>query len=193
MTRTTAVAVFASTLLAAGVAHAEPRDDIVAAFRKAMDDGSYRMVMNVPTPQGPMETTMDVELPDRFHMKHAQGEFIVLPEGTWMNAAGNWMKAPMDMSQMTESFSQQAMEDGIAAIQNVRVIGEETIDGCDATRYAYDARGEILGNSTDSEVEVAICNDSGLPVAMSTTERGSGQSVSIRYDFDAEIDIRAPN
>ncbi len=178
--------------LVAGAAHADARDDVVAAFHKVMEDGSYRMTMTADTDQGPMETRMDVQWPDRFHMKHAGGEFIILPAGTWMNAGGQWMKVPMNMSQMIDAYSKDAMEKGVDAIRDVTLVGEETVQGCDARHYRYNASGEFMGVKSDSESEVWICEDSGLPVQMVSGERGKDARVRIVYDWDATIDIRAP-
>src|SRR5690606_33701050 len=97
-------------MLAAGAVHADAREDVVAAFQKVMDHGSYRMHMTADTRKGAVESTMDVQWPDRFRMKNEGGEFIILPTGTWMNAGGQWMKMPMNMSQMIQGYSKDAME-----------------------------------------------------------------------------------
>jgi len=180
-------------VFAAGAAHADARDEVVAAFQKAMDDGSYRMHMTADTRKGKVESTMDVQWPDRFRMKNEGGEFIILPSGTWMNAAGQWMKMPMNMSQMIQGYSKDAMEKGVQAIQDVELLGEETVQGCASKRYRYAARGEFMGIKSDSVTEVWVCQDSGLPVQLVSGERGKKDTVTMVYDWDAAIDIRAPN
>ena len=180
-------------ILAAGAAHADARDEVVAAFQKVMDEGSYRMHMTADTRQGTVESTMDVQWPDRFRMKNDGGEFIILPTGTWMNAGGQWMKMPMNMSQMIQGYSKDAMQKGVAAIQEVTLVGEETVQGCASKRYSYAARGEFMGVKSDSQTEVWICQDNGLPVQLVSKERGKDDSVTMVYDWDTAIDIRAPN
>lgn len=179
--------------LAAGAAHADARDEVTAAFGKMMEEGSYRMHMTADTRQGKVESTMDVQWPDRFRMKHDSGEFIILPAGTWMNAGGQWMKVPMNMSQMIQGYSKDAMQKGVDAIQEVTLLGEDTVQGCDSKRYGYSARGEFMGVKSNSETEVWICQDNGLPVQMVSKERGKNDTVRIVYDWDTKIDIRAPN
>lgn len=180
-------------LVAAGAAHADARDDVAAAFGRVMEEGSYRMSMTADTRRGEVRTTMDVQWPDRFHMKHDGGEFIVLPSGTWMNAGGQWMKVPMNMSQVIQGYSKDAFKKGVDALQEVTLLGEETVQGCASKRYAYSARGEFMGVKSDSQTEVWICGDNGLPVQMVSRERGKKDTVTIVYDWDTPIDIRAPN
>lgn len=183
----------ALALSVVGTAQADPRAEVVAAFEKAMDDGSYRMHMSADTRKGKVESTMDVQWPDRFRMKTDGGEFIILPSGTWMNMGGQWMKSPVNMGQMIQGYTKDAMEQGVAAIQQVTLMGEERVQGCDAKHYSYSAKGEFMGVKSDAETEVWVCQDSGLPIQLKSNERGKKDVVTMVYDWDADIDIRAPN
>ena len=187
------IALALCAVFASGAAQADPRAEVMAAFEKMMDDGSYHMRMSADTRNGVVSNEMQVQLPDRFHMKNEGGEFIVLPSGTWMNAGGQWMKMPMNMSQMIAGYSTEAMEKGMAAIQDVQYLGEESVEGCDSKHYSYNARGEFMGIKSDSQTEVWVCGDNGLPVRMVSSERGKDDKVTITYDWDKPVDIRAPN
>lgn len=172
----------------AGPALADARGEIETAMRAMMDDGSFRAHM---TSAG-QQMTMDVQLPDRFRLKNEQGEFIILPQGTWMNAGGQWMQFPMNMSQLTQGFSAQAMEQGIDAVQQVEYVGQETVEGCSSRHYRYRTAGTVMGIKTDTDSQLWICQDNGLPIKAVSSERGKSEQVTIVYDFDASIDIRAP-
>lgn len=189
----TAIALALVGAFAAGAAHADARGELIDAFQKVIDDGSYRMTMDAESRRGSTKMEMLVQLPDRFHMKNEGGEFIVLPAGTWMNAGGQWMKMPMNMSKMIAGYSADAMKQGMAAIQDVSYVGEETAEGCSAKRYRYSARGEFMGVKNDSESDVWICQDDGLPVRIVSNERGKTDKVTIVYDWDAPVNIKAPN
>ena len=137
------------------------------------------------------DTMLEVQLPDRFHMKNAQSEMVMLPGGTWINAGGNWMKVPMDMSKITQGYTEQAMKDGINSLQEVEYLGEESVKGCASRHYSYAVRGNFMGVNANSEAQAWICGDSGMPIKVVSTDKGN--TVTITYDFDAAVNIRPPN
>lgn len=183
------------TLLAAAVstspAWAGPRDEVIAAFGKAMADGSYRATISAAGQGEDATSVLDVQMPDRFRMTSKAGEFIVLPEGTWMKAGGNWMAVPMNLSGMIQGYTATALKDGMAAIQDVQPIGEADVEGCASKLYAYHASGEMMGMKSESDVEVAICEASGLPIRI--VSKDGGDAATLVYDWDADVDIKAPN
>ena len=99
---------------------ADARGDVLAAFEAAMAKQAYRAVSVSEHKGKPFESEIQVQLPGSFHIKSAESEVIVLPSGTWMNAGGQWMKLPMDMSKMIQGISLQAMQDGAKLVQDVR-------------------------------------------------------------------------
>ncbi|HET6602804.1 MAG TPA: hypothetical protein VFG21_01110 [Xanthomonadaceae bacterium] len=172
----------------AGPALADARGEVETAMRRMMDEGSFRAHM---TSAG-QQMTMDVQLPDRFRLKNEQGEFIILPQGTWMNAGGQWMQFPMNMSQLTQGFSTRALEEGINAVQQVDYVGEETVQGCSSRQYRYRTMGTVMGIKTDTDSQLWVCQDNGLPIKAVSSERGKSEQVTILYDWAARIDIQPP-
>lgn len=188
--RCLAVAVTA-LILDPAPALADAREDLVAAFHKAMSKGHYTAQVLTEAKGRPYQSRVAVIFPDRFHLRTPDSEMVILPEGTWMQAGGQWMKVPMDMSRMIRSYSKEAMENGMAGIREVRVEGSEEVEGCLADLYHYEASGEFMGVKSASRLVAAVCRDSGLPVRLvSTGERG--EKVTILYDFDSEVTIRPP-
>ena len=173
-------------------AHADARAEVIDAFRSAMADGSYRMNMTVDSKRGPITTQMDVQMPNRFHMKADEAEFIVVPEGTWINAGGRWMKVPVDMSQRMQGFRIDDLEKASSDIPDIKRVGTETIDGCESAVYQYAATSKFAGRSSEDDVEMAVCQDTGKPIRVRTTPKRKGDAVTIRYDFEAVINIRPP-
>lgn len=174
--------------LLSGTAAADPRSELVGAFQKVMQVGSYRM--HIQSSAGP-DTMLEVQLPDRFHMKNSQSEMVILPGGTWVNAGGRWMKAPMDMSKLTQSHTKQATQEGIDSLQEVTYLGDETVEGCASRHYRYAVRGTLMGAKANSTAETWICGENGMPIKVVSTDKGD--SVTIIYDFDAAVNIRPPN
>ena len=183
---------FAVAAAFAGDVHADARADVFAAFEKAMARESYRTVVDTDAGGKRTTTTVDVELPASFHMKNPEMEVIVRPGATGMNQGGQWMKLPMDMSAMVKNMTVQAMKESAGLVQDVTEEGSETIGGCESTLYRYRTSGKVMGVQADADVQLAICGDSGLPVRAVTTDKGKNRTV-VTYDYDAPIDIKAPN
>ncbi len=179
--------------LGADIARADAREEVVAAWQKTLEHGSYRMRMEVESRGRTTIQQMDVQLPASFHMRSPESEMILLPQGTWMRVDGNWMQMPMNMSRMVEAYSAEAIEEGKQGLAEVERIGEGMVEGCEAATYRYTTRGKFMGVASDSATEMAVCKDSGLPrLLTSTSGKRRQDSVRIVYDFEAAIDIRPP-
>ena len=171
-------------------AQADARADLLAAYEKAMAETSYRVVTTSQLKGKPVQTTIDVQLPASFHMRNPEVEMIVLPGATWMKQGGQWMKMPMDMSAMVKNMTLQAMKDGMNLIKDVRETGTTTIDGCESTTYAYRTEGKIMGVEANADLEVSICESTGLPVRAVSNDGNT--RTEIAYDYETEVDIRPP-
>lgn len=178
--------------LFASPAWAGPREAVMEAFQKAFSAQGYRASMTSKVNGREYPTQIEVQWPNRYHITTPDSEIIVVPEGTWVKAGGQWMKMPMDMSKTIEGYSRRAMDEGLAGMGEVSEIGGDTVDGCAATVYRYVSSAKFMGVDSSAEVDVAICNSSGLPVRMVSRPKGKGEPVTMHYDFTAPVDIRAP-
>jgi hypothetical protein len=178
----------------ASKAHAGPREEVLEAWQRALDRGAYSMVMSTESRGREHRSEMDVRLPASFHMRSPESEMITLPEGTWMKVNGNWMQMPMNMSKMVEGYSKDAIEEGKRGLGEVEVVGEGMVEGCEATTYRYTSRGKFMGMKGDSEAELAVCKDSGLPRLLTSTSGSKRRPDTVRivYDFESAVDIRPP-
>lgn len=178
----------------AQTATAAPRDEVVAAFDKMIERGAFRMEMSTSDGRRDMTSTMDVQMPKSFHMRSEDTEFVMTPQGTWVNAGGNWMKMPVDMSKAVDGFTAEAMEDGKQAIGEVTYVGEGEVEGCTAKTYKYVASSKFMGASNDSDTTISICNDTGLPRLVESTESKKRRPTTVRvvYDFETPINIQPP-
>ena len=174
-------------------AHADPRAEVFASFDKAQAQASYRAVSSVEVKGKTMQSTIDVQLPGSFHMKSPEAEVIVLPGGSWMYQGGQWMKLPMDMSQMVKGMTLAAIRDGANTVKDVVKLDSETVEGCMADSYSYRSQGKIMGMDAAADVQLWVCQDSGLPIRFVSVDlKGQGRTTVV-YDYDAAVDIRAPN
>jgi hypothetical protein len=177
----------------AGQACADARSDVLAAFDAAMEKKSYRATSTVEAKGRSTRTVIDVRLPASFHMRSPDTEMIILPGTSWMNSGGQWMKLPMDMSKTVQGLTLSAMKEGANLVRDVKELEPETVAGCAATRYGYRTEGRIMGVDVAADVELAVCDDTGLPVRLvSVDPKGKSRTV-IDYDYDTPVDIRAPN
>lgn len=184
---------FAALGLGADAARADARDEVIAAWENTMARGSYRMQMSTESRGRPQSQEIDVQLPSSFHMRSPETEMVMLPQGTWMRVNGSWMRMPVNVSQMAEAYSADAIEQGKQSLQQVERVGEGMVEGCDAVSYRYTSSGKFMGIRSDSTTEMAVCKDSGLPRLLTSTSGGRrADTVRIVYDFDAAIDIRPP-
>lgn len=174
-------------------AQADARADLMAAFEAAMAKQAYRAVSVSEYKGKTLESQIQVQLPGSFHIKSPESEVIVLPSGTWMNAGGQWMKLPMDMSKMIQGISLKAMKEGADLVQDVRELPDATVEGCAASNYAYRTSGKVMGINADAEVEIAICDDTGLPIRIVSADPKGKSRTTITYDYESPVDIRAPN
>ncbi|MCC6506918.1 MAG: hypothetical protein IT475_15940 [Aquimonas sp.] len=176
------------------VATAAPRDDVIEAFDAVMAAGKYRVEVATVTGKREHVMQLDVELPNRFHLRSPESEMILLPTGSWMRMDQQWMRMPVDMSKTVEAFTMRAIEDGKASLRDVSMGADAIVAGCEARVYEYRQSGKIMGVQSEAEVEMAVCKDTGLPsqiVTRSGSERKPTVVTSI-YDFAAEISIEAP-
>lgn len=171
---------------------ADPQAEVEGAFRKVMADKSYNAVITSEAKRRTTVIHMVVELPDRFHMKTEGMEVIILPDGTWMNAGGQWMRAPVNMSQMIAGYTGEAIEKGVDSIGKVEYVGEEDVQGCASKNYRYSQSGEFMGMKSSGEALVSICQSNGKPVRIVSKEQGKSDTVTIVYDWETPVNIRAP-
>ncbi len=184
---------FAVLSLGADAARADARDEVIAAWENTMARGSYRMQMSTESRGRTQSQEIDVQLPSSFHMRSPETEMVMLPQGTWMRVNGSWMRMPVNVSQMAEAYSADAIEQGKQSLQQVERVGEGVVEGCDAVTYRYTSSGKFMGIRNDSTTEMAVCKDSGLPRLLTSTSGGRrADTVRIVYDFEAAIDIRPP-
>lgn len=173
-------------------ASADPRAEVIAAFDAALAKQAYHVTTVTQVRGKDYESRVAVQLPGSFHMTSPDSETIVLPRGSWMKMNGEWMKLPMDMSKMVQNLTFEAMKNGEKYVQDVEATGSETVEGCAARNYRYRTEGKVMGFKADSTVDLSVCEDTGLPVRLISTDAKGKSRTELRYDFSTPVEIRAP-
>ena len=133
--------------------------------------------------------------PNRFHMKSAESEFIIIGESTWMRPEGqNWMKFPMSMSKMIDAYKPEAMRAAIDGTSNVRVLDDASVNGRDCKVFVYDFDAKVMGIRSKGSSTVYLDKATGYPVRAETDGEAMGQrsKTVVDYAYDPEIRVVAP-
>lgn len=174
------------------------RAELIGLWSKmlASKDLAYRAHMVTTDKKGrKYPSDMSVQWPNRFHMKNPDSEMIILPQGTWMNAGGNWMKMPMDMSKMIQQFTPEAVKAGMDGIKTVTYLGDAEVNGKSCKQYRYDFDSKIMGIRSSGTATISLEASTGFPVRMESTGEAMGQKSStvVDYEYDPSIRITPPN
>jgi len=143
-----------------------------------------------------ISSEMRTNWPNKFHMKSAESEFIIIGDGTWMKPqGGNWMKFPMSMSKMIDAYKPEMMKASMEGTRNVRMLGDETVNGHDCKVFAYDFDVKMMGIRSAGTSTIYLDKASGYPTRIETDGEAMGQrsKTVVDYDYDPGIRIVAPN
>lgn len=174
---------------------AEVRTLLDQSFKAMQSAGSFRATSESDQDGKSVKVTNEMIWPDRFHITTGAQEFIFVPGGTWMKQGNSWSKLPMNMSQMAQSLSPDAMRQSLANLTNARILGEEKVDGHDAIVIEYDTSATVMGIATRSHVKAWIDAKSRLPLKQeaSGTAMGRKSDSVTTYEFIPGLRIEAPN
>ncbi len=166
-------------------AGANPREDVISAAQKLQKLPFWSArITSATTPE--VNAEMEYTAPDRFHMKDAKGEVIVIGNDSYSFNNGKWEKSEEDIGQAVGAQIKSGLEAGIKNLKDVRIVGREKFDGKDATVYSHK-----IGDET---IKIWIANDSGLQLKNEVETNLGGKSLQITriYDYDKKVSINAP-
>ena len=93
-------------LIASAAAHAEPKDEVFAAWDAMIAAKSYRATIETSASNQTFKQTVEIIIPDRMRMTGGPGgDFLITPEGAWLRLPGQeWTDAPPGTSAMSKQF-----------------------------------------------------------------------------------------
>ena len=174
-------AVLAALPALAGATSLEP---VLQAFHKLGQSRVHSETTITDDKGKVIQTSADFDTLDRIHTKTDHGEFIILPEGSWMKMGGNWNQPPIDLRAMVKAFMPLG-EDVIRTAKNVSDDGATTFNGQPAHAYSYDTDTTIMGMHITGHSKVYL-SAAGLVIGSETDSVARGNKShsvqNIRYD-----------
>jgi hypothetical protein len=194
------VLMFAAVWPAAARAdEAAVRAELVAQWRKMFDarDLAFSAVVSSTDKKGRVtRSDMRVNWPNRFHMKSAESEFIIIGDSTWMKTEGQgWMKFPMSMKKVIDQYTPEVMKASMDGMTNVRFVGDEAVDGVACKVFSYDFDVKVMGFRSKGTSTIYLSKDSGYPVRVISDGEAMGQRTKtvVDYTYDPTIRVAEPN
>ncbi|HEY8560183.1 MAG TPA: hypothetical protein VIL74_07390 [Pyrinomonadaceae bacterium] len=166
-------------------AGANPRADLISATQKLQKVPFWSAVV---TSASDLELKIEMEYaaPDRYRIKKAEGEVIVIGGDTYSNEGGKWEKIDSDIGALIKEQISTGIAEGVQSMKDVQIAGKEKFAGKDATVYAHK-----IG---DAQIKVWIATDTGLQLKneVELSAAGEVQKQTTVYDYEKPVKIEAP-
>jgi len=147
---------------------------------------SFRAKLTIESPGQPkQEATMEIVLPDKFHMTFSGGgglpavEMISIGNDAYLKAGPTWIKQPG--SGGGALFDPADISSTISDAGGAKKGGTETVDGKRCQVYTY----------TSGSDSTEVCVSDNLPLRV-VTSSGGAKTTIVFTDFNANITIKAP-
>jgi outer membrane lipoprotein-sorting protein len=163
-----------------------PAEAVTLALQKQIEAAPFRLVQSVTIGGETTEQILEYVPPDRFHMRSAGGESIMIGGDWYLRVGDRWTK-------MMALFSGADSPMGFStdAVFNAEVDGEETLRGERVRRYTYQAPSTTAAAGELDQTTLWVRLEDALPVQMEAANANSVTRSSIEYD--AAIQIEAPD
>lgn len=164
---------------------ANPRADIISAAQKLQKLPFWSAkITSETTPE--VNAEMQYLAPDRYWIKKADGEVIVIGKDSYSNENGKWGKLDANIGEAIRSSTQTGIEEGVKNLQDVQIVGKEQVNGKDATIYSH--------KFGDITTKIWIGSDSGLQLKNEVEANVGGkiEKQTTIYDYDKKVSIEAP-
>jgi hypothetical protein len=186
---------------AAPVARADDgaRTELIALWQKMFDARDLAFSADIVTTDKKGRETrsqMRTNWPNRFHMKSADTEFIIIGDSTWMKPEGQgWMKFPMSMKKIIDQYTPEVMKASMDGMTNVRHVGDEDVDGVSCKVFSYDFDVKVMGFRSKGTSTIYLSKDTGYPARVVTDGEALGErsKTVVDYSYDPNIRVGAPN
>ncbi|HEY0097805.1 MAG TPA: hypothetical protein VGB76_02525 [Pyrinomonadaceae bacterium] len=182
----------------------KPLDVMTRAMRAQLDAKSYRAhVTTTLADNAPNKMIIEYVAPDRYRMvndmqvggKSVSQEFIIVGNGSYIKAPnGQWMRSPVDASEIVKGFRDPKMLDELAKTADVKFVGADVIGGAPMLVYQY-TQNNPMGMQLKSVSKTWLSVADGLPRKTESEGEFQGKKtktlVSIS-DYNADIKIESP-
>ena len=168
-----------------------PNADINRMADAFLAQRSFRAKM-VGSGQTPMNMELEFVAPDRFRIKNTNApDMVIVGKNVYIENEGRWQKIPGDLGSSVLDMRKAWDEEGRKWFTDVKYVGEDTANGKPAYVYTYHNKGADGVGENDSKIWIGKSN--GLPVRIEANyKKGTLRSMTIDYDYDADISIEPP-
>lgn len=169
-----------------------PLDALTKAYRAWAGVKSFRSKMTTTgVTTGTQEMTLEVVMPDRFHMVGKQFEAIIIGATFYMKVGTQWQKTTLPKGLDFSLADIKKILAELGATTQVKLIGPDVLDGAPMLVYEYTTTIKTPTTTTvTSKVWVAVAD--GLPRKMESLSKSGIKTVATYYDYNANITIKAP-
>jgi hypothetical protein len=176
----------------AAVATNDPLADLKAASKRFNEVKAFQATMD-GSGKNEMHMQVSFAAPDRYHLKNAGMESIIIGKNTYMRINGTWKKFPLDLGSAIPSMRDAFTEEGLKTISDVQYVGDENVNGKDSLVYRYKGSGLKGGSAYTSRLWIA--RDDGLPQKIEVEyDGGPLKQMSTNYEYkDVPIDAPVDN
>ncbi|MDT5156016.1 MAG: hypothetical protein QOH51_373 [Acidobacteriota bacterium] len=185
-------------------ANDDPLNVMTRAMRAQLDAKSYRSNIDSSTSNGTTSKLLvEYVAPDRYRMvtdsqaggKNFGREVIIIGKDTYMKmSGGQWMKSPVDMGSMINSFRDPKVLDELTKGAEIKFVGPDLLDGMPMLVYTYTLNNPAGANlKSVSKTWVAVSD--GLPRKTENEGEFGGiksRTVITMSDYNGDIKIESP-
>ena len=185
--------VVAALVFAPALALADAAGDLHEAYARAMKARYAAETVSTDESGKQTRSSARFDTSERIRITTETGGFIVLPEGTWMQAGagGAWQKPPFDLGGMIKQLVPKTLDDMRANARNVKDEGMKTVDGASLRAISYDYDSKVMGISVSTHT-IAYLDGSGRIVRSESDGVALGRKTrsvqTLRYDDSIRVD-----
>ena len=168
-----------------------PKDDLLNSTKRLQAYNAWSATLtNDALPE--MKTELEYIKPDRYRVKNADSEIVVIGSDAYARQGGDWEMLPEDIGAQINEMKKNFNAEGMKAIKEINKSATEKLNGKDATVYTYSIEPDE--KTVENLTKVWIANDSGLPlkIVVETENAGQKQKVTTVYDYTKQVKIEAP-
>lgn len=191
--RPLSAAVFAVVVGLPGIALADARSDLFTAYERLLGARFHGQTESTAKGGKASVSNVDYDTVQRVHLKSEHGEFVIVPEGTWMKNGDRWMQPPFDMSAMFRQLLPMTQKSMREDTHDVVDGGQVTWSGQSVRAISYDTAMQIMGIAVKSHTTVYIGADGRIIGSESEgTAMGTTTRTVQRITYDDGIRVSAP-
>lgn len=176
---------------------ADCKQEVVDAFQKQRQKGSFRSVARMINERGPVKMTVDYVLPDRMHqtvkaaIDPSATETILVGNRAWVSNGSGWQPLPLeDANQVVEAFQGVLKADKEQPVFDC--LGYVEVEG--RTLRAYEAMADKTAPPGAPTRMVYIDPTTGLPVRsiVALKDKLDRPFFAQDYSYPADLSIEPP-